>query len=137
MDWGLIFSDNNVYILGNTPTNFRDPAAMFSIFNGKIQASMLKYNNSAFSTAGNLANGAFFQLFCMDCVLIFSYNDVYILEQMPTDFRDTTAMFCIFNSKIHASMLKFNISAFSYCMLPCEWRPFPICLHGLGVDTFG
>src|SRR5437870_12912380 len=76
MDWGLIFSDNDVYILGNTPTNFRDPAAMFSIFNSKIQASMLKFNNSAFSTASNLANGVPFRFFCMIWGLIISDNDV-------------------------------------------------------------
>src|SRR5437867_11523100 len=111
MDWGLIFSDNDVYILGNTPTNFRDPAAMFSIFNSKIQASMLKFNNSAFSTASNLANGASFRFFCMDWGLILSDNDVYILEQMPTNFRDPAAMFSIFNSKIKASIVKYYYSA--------------------------
>src|SRR5205814_419834 len=137
MDWGLIFSDNNVYILGNTPTNFQNPAAMFCIFNSKIHAGMLKYNNSALSAASDLANGASFRFFCMDWWLIFSDNNVYILGNTPTNFRVPAAMFCIFNSKIHAGMLKFNISAFSYCMLPCEWRPLPIFLHGLGVDFLG
>src|SRR5437870_2626841 len=137
MDRWLIFSDNNVCILGNMPTNFRDPAAMFSIFNSKIQASMLKFNNSAFSIASNHANGALFQIFCMDWGLIFSDNNVYILGQMPTNFRDPAAMFSIFNSKIQASMLKFNNSAFSYCKQPCEWPPLPIFLHGLGVDISG
>src|SRR5437870_11466248 len=105
MDCGLIVSDNDVYILGNTPTNFRDTAAMFSIFNSKIQASMLKFNNSAFSTASNLANGASFRFFCMDWGLIFSDNDVYILGNTPTNFREPAAMFSIFNSKIQAGFL--------------------------------
>jgi len=73
----------------------------------------------------------------MDWGLILSDNDVYILGNMPTNFRGPAAMFCIFNSKIHAGMLKFYNSAFSYCKQPCEWRPLPIFLHGLGVDIFG
>src|SRR5437870_2965866 len=107
MDRLLIFSDNNVYILGQMPTNFQDTTAMFCIFNSKIHASMLKFNNSEFSIASNHANGALFRFFCMDWGLIFSDNTVYILGNMPTNFRDPAAMFSIFNSKIQASMLKF------------------------------
>src|SRR5437870_1570059 len=100
-------------MLGNIPTNFGDLAAMFCIFNSKIHASMLKFNNSAFSIASNHANGALFRFFCMDWGLIFSDNNVYILGKMPTNFRDPAAMFCIFNTKINGSMLWLNNSAFS------------------------
>ena len=90
-----------------------------------------------FPTACYHVNGALFRFVCMDWGLILSDNDVYILGNMPTNFRGPAAMFCIFNSKIHAGMLKFYNSAFSYCKQPCEWRPLPIFLHGLGVDIFG
>ena len=137
MDWGLILSDNDVYILEQMPTNFRYPAAMFSIFSSKIQAGMLKYNISAFSCCMQPCEWRHLPIFLHGQGLIFSDNDVYILGQMPTNFRDPAAMFSIFSSKIQACMLKYNNSAFSYCKQPCEWRPLPIFLHGLGVDIFG
>src|SRR5438034_7290104 len=104
------------------PTNFWDPVAMFSIFNSKIQASMLKFYNSAFSYCKQPCEWRLLPFFLHGQRLIFSDNDGYILGQMPTNFRDPAAMFSIFNSKIQASMLKFYNSAFSYCKQPCEWR---------------
>src|SRR5437870_13721211 len=94
-------------MLGNIPTNFGDLAAMFCIFNSKIHASMLKFNNSAFSIASNHANGALFRFFCMDWGLIFSDNNVYILGKMPTNFRDPAAMFSVFHRILKACMLLF------------------------------
>ena len=76
MDWGLIFSDNNDYILGNMPTNFRDPAAMFSIFNSNIRASFVQ--KSYAKSAIRYATVRFF--------LIEEWNYIYCMITLYQNF---------------------------------------------------
>src|SRR5438034_9902176 len=96
------------------PTDFRDTTAMFCIFNSKIQASMLKFYNSAFSHCKQPCESRPLPIFLHGQGLIFSDNDVYILGQMPTNFRDPAAMFSIYIGRVSCRVIVLNILAFAF-----------------------